>query len=119
MSQDPETAAHAWRDAAEDLGITVAAPCELLDEGGNISAVAVAWVESFGSGNGSVVAGLRSHRQAVQSAARRQGQFCSFINEESYAHYDRELFVAALNDWGWFGEPAHAPAWYTGKPWAE
>jgi hypothetical protein len=77
VSQDPETAAHARRDAAEDPGITVVAPYELLDESGNISAVAVAWVESFGSENGSVVAGLRSHRQAVQSAARRQGRLCS------------------------------------------
>jgi len=112
-------AAHAWRDAAEDLGITVVAPYELLDDSGDISAVAVAWVESFGSENGSVVAGLRSNRQGVQSAARRQGQFCSFINEESYVQYDRELFVATLNDWGWHGDPAHAPAWYTGKPWTE
>jgi hypothetical protein len=98
-------------------GITVVAPYELLDEGGNISAFALAWIESFGSENGSVVAGLRSRRQAVQSAARRQGQLCSFINEESYAQYDRDLFVATLNDWGWYGDPAHAPGWYTGKPW--
>jgi hypothetical protein len=95
------------------------APYELLDDNGNISAVAVAWVESFGSENGSVVAGLRSHQHAVQSAARRQGQFCSFINEGSSAQYDRELFVATLNDWRWYGDPAHAPAWHTGKPWTE
>jgi hypothetical protein len=41
--------AQAWRDAAEDLTITVVAPSELLDETGQIAAVAVAWVESFGS----------------------------------------------------------------------
>ena len=87
MSHDSDTAAHAWRDAAEDLGITVVAPYELLDKSGNISALAVAWVESFGSENGSVVADLRSHRQAVQSAAWRHGQFRSFINEESYVQY--------------------------------
>jgi hypothetical protein len=55
----------------------------------------------------------------VQSAARWQRQFYSLINEESHALYDRDLFVATLNDWGWIGDPAHAPVWYTGKPWTE
>jgi hypothetical protein len=90
--------AHAWRDAAEDLGITVVAPYELLNKAGDVAAVGVAWIESFGSAQGTVVAGLRSDRAIVQSAARRQGKFCSFINEESYERYDHDLFVATLND---------------------
>jgi hypothetical protein len=111
--------AHAWRDAAEDLKVTVVAPCELLHKAGDVAAVAVAWIASFGSVQGTVVAGLRSDRAIVQSAARRQGKVCSFINEQSYARYDHDLFVATLNDWGWYGDPAQAPAWYTGNPWTE
>lgn len=49
--------------------------------------------------------------------AQARGQACSFINEESYARYDRDLFLATLNDWDWFGDPADAPGWYTGRPW--
>jgi hypothetical protein len=49
----------------------------------------------------------------------REGQSCSFIHQESYARYDRDLFLATLNDWGWFGDPADAPEWYTGKPCSE
>jgi hypothetical protein len=119
VSRDLDMPAQAWRDAAEDLTITVVAPYELLDEAGHIAAMAVAWVESFGSAQGTVVAGLRSDRATVQSAARWQRQYYSLINEESYALYDRDLFMATLNDWGWFGDPAHTPAWYTGKPWTE
>jgi hypothetical protein len=99
VSRDPDMPAQAWREAAEDLTITVVAPYELLDEAGHIAAVAVAWVESFGSAQGTVVAGLRSDRATVQSAARWQGMFYSLINEESYALYDRDLFMATLNDW--------------------
>jgi hypothetical protein len=117
MGQDSGTAANAWRDAAEDLGITVVAPYGLLDAGGEVDSAAVAWIESFGSVQGTVVAAYRSNREAILSAARGRGQFCSFINEASYARYDRDLFVATLNDWGWYGNPAQAPAWYTGEPW--
>jgi hypothetical protein len=122
VSPDPETVTRAWRDAAEDLQITVVAPYELSDAAGNIAAVAVAWIESFGSAQGVVVAGLhaqRSHEEAIRSAARCQGKFLSFINVESYAQYDRDLFVATLNDWGWHGNPAASPDWYTGSPWTE
>lgn len=112
-------AAQAWRDAAEDLRITVVAPYELLDEAGDVAAVVVARIESFGSVQGTVVAGLRSHQETVQSAARGHGQFCSFINEKSYARYNHDLFTATLNDWGWHGDPAQAPAWHTGHPWTK
>jgi hypothetical protein len=95
------------------------APYELFDMNGNVAAVAVAWIEWFGSAQGIVIAGLHSRLETVRSAAQAQGKVWSFINEESYARYDRDLFVATLNDWGWHGNPAEAPDWYTGKPWSE
>ena len=98
MGQNLETASRAWREAAEDLRITVVAPYPLVDQAGDSAGLAVAWIESFGSAQGMVVAGLQSHRERVRSAAQGQGQVCSFINEASYARYDRALFVATLND---------------------
>lgn len=34
----------------------------------------------------------------------------------AYASYDREIFVDALNDWGWNGA-GPPPEWCTGEPW--
>jgi hypothetical protein len=119
VSHDLQAAARAWRDAAEDLRISVAAPYELIDKSGAVPAVVVAWIGSFGSPQGTVVADLQSDRNSVLSAARRQHQFCSFINAESYARYDRDLFTATLDDWGWYGDPAESPEWYTGKSWTD
>ena len=109
----------AWLDAAEDLGITVVAPYELADITSGITAAAVAWIANFGSAAGIVVAPRQARQDQVRVLAHARGPYCSFINEESYARYDRDLFLATLNDWGWFGDPADAPEWYTGKPWTE
>jgi hypothetical protein len=119
VSQDFDAVTRAWRDAAEDLGIFVVAPYELVDKSGVVAALAVAWIGSFGSPQGIVVADLQSDRDAVRSAARRHGQVCSFLNAKSYGRYDRELFRATLDDWGWYGDPAGSPEWYTGNSWTE
>lgn len=119
VSHDFEVVAGAWRDAAEDLRISVVAPYELVDESAVVDAVVVAWIAFFGSPQGIVVADLQADRYSVLSAARRQRQACSFINAASYARYHRELFRATLDDWGWYGDPAESPDWYTGKSWTE
>jgi hypothetical protein len=109
VSQDLEVFTRAWRDAAADLRISVVAPYELVGKSGVVAAVVVAWIGSFGSPQGIVVADRQSDRDFVRSAARRWGQVCSFINAESYAGYNRELFRATLDDWGWYGDPAESP----------
>jgi hypothetical protein len=37
---------------------------------------------------------------------------------DSYATFDRKLFIETLNDWGWFAQDRAAPHWYTGRPWS-
>jgi len=36
----------------------------------------------------------------------------------AYLDYDRDVFIDALNDWGWTGTGA-PPPWYTGAPWTD
>jgi hypothetical protein len=107
----------AWHRAAEDLGISVVAPYQVADQQSQTAVDSVAWVESFGSARGAVVVGRHYPREPIKSIAKAHGQFCSFIDEESYAEYDRDLFVATLNDWGWYGDPDETPEWYTGESW--
>jgi hypothetical protein len=106
-----DSVSRAWLDAAEDLRITVVAPYELAGITGGTAPSAVAWIASFGSAAGIVVARLQARQDQVRAIAQARGQAFSFISEESYARYDRDLFLATLNDWGWFGDPADAPGW--------
>jgi hypothetical protein len=57
MGQNLETASRAWREAAEDLTIAVVAPYPPVGQAGDSAGLAVAWIESFGSAHGIVVAG--------------------------------------------------------------
>ena len=54
----------------------------------------------------------------MQQAAAEGGFYVSFL-APSYDDFDRELFVATLNDWGWKGREGAAPEWYTGEPWSD
>jgi hypothetical protein len=56
VSQDLEAVTRAWRDAAQDLTISVVAPYYLVDMTGVVAAVVVAWIGSFGSQQDIVVA---------------------------------------------------------------
>jgi hypothetical protein len=35
---------------------------------------------------------------------------------ESYSIYERDRFVATVDDWKWFGSGA-PPSWYSGNSW--
>jgi hypothetical protein len=111
---------NAWQRAAVDLGLSVRDPADTT------SAVAptpfVAWAADFGSPAGTVC-GLNDAPDLDRRPARTGGMgacehdaYPSFLSE-SYASYDRELFAATLDDWGWsgLGDP---PDWHTGAPWA-
>jgi len=43
------------------------------------------------------------------------GYFTSLLADH-YLIYDRQLIIATLDDWGWFGHST-APDWYSGIPW--
>lgn len=107
----------AWLDAASDLGIDVVAPFTLRVAERDLTCVAL--VRGFGKVNGMVVLrGGVSEWQGVRdllNAASELGYGHSFVRD-SYARYDRALFVDTLNDWGWQRE-TEPPDWYTGEPW--
>jgi hypothetical protein len=96
----------AWSEAARDLGVRV----ESTESG--------VLVHDFGRPAGTLcIARDASAEQkvAAHQAADDEGYFLSEL-WPSYNEYDRDLFAATLNDWGWFGEGA-SPDWYTGEPW--
>jgi hypothetical protein len=37
----------------------------------------------------------------------------SCMDSPSFHTYERKVFIEALNDWGWTGEPAAKPEWYS------
>jgi hypothetical protein len=101
----------AWQTAAEDLGIAVTAPASLDGE------VCIALVHEFGSPHGTAVVPRGGEREsATVAAALAAGHYVSIVNADSYATYDRNLFVGTLDDWGWYGS-GDPPSWYSGTAW--
>ncbi|NNN22582.1 MAG: hypothetical protein HKL80_11355 [Acidimicrobiales bacterium] len=109
----------AWQQASQDLEIMIHAPFVLKAESKGETIHCIALVEDFGSPNGTVVLGRHTPSKSAQLIAHIQGRFFSLVDEESYSVYSRSLFVATLNDWGWFGARRQPPEWYTGQPWMD
>jgi hypothetical protein len=112
---DSDLSGEAWRQAGRILGLHVVAPFDLETPDGPIRCTA--YIRDFGRRAGTVVLGLESpERDRFIEATRVSGYFSSLLGP-AYAVFDRDEFVATLNDWGWFGDPEVAPDWYTGEPW--
>jgi hypothetical protein len=95
----------AWYEAASDLGLRIEA------RGSGVL------VHDFGSPAGTLCVLMGAPvdgRPAIGDGAVDSLHHSQL--SESYLVYDRELFVATLNDWGWHGRSA-PPSWYTGEPW--
>lgn len=99
----------AWRQAAGNLCVEVRTPYSAYGQD------FVALVEGFGSPKGTVIDWLGSGNTTAALAA--DGYYVSCINPELYRVYDRDVFAATLDDWGWRGEVAERPPWYTARPW--
>jgi hypothetical protein len=101
--------------AGAELGVEVIAPFDLDSEVGPIRCIA--FIAHFGGANGIVVAPVHSP-EAIQLREATSGTDYYFsLLASTYEHYDRDLFVDTLNDWGWKGDPGQEPSWYTGEPW--
>ena len=111
---DSDLMSAAWRRASSELNIRVEAPASKYVRGKLLDCVA--YLPDFGSPLGTVVLESSSANQSG-AAADGAGPFVSRVSG-SYYHFDRDLFVATLNDWGWHGA-GQSPAWYSGEPWTD
>jgi hypothetical protein len=108
-----EAISKAWLDAAQNLGIRVAAPFTLQANEHEVVTYE-AHILDFGGPKGTVTGVLDDDLRDCRANA---GYYCSNL-AASYRQYERQYFVDTLNDWGWFGPTELRPEWYTGKPWS-
>jgi hypothetical protein len=101
----------AWRDAATDLGITFESPFMVRHPAGGLWCAGR--LPDFGSATGTIIAS-RECDERILDIADEQGFFAPGLSPAHYERYVRDLFIEALNDWGWFGVPAKAPPWFAG-----
>jgi hypothetical protein len=106
-----EDISKAWLDAAKDLGIRVAAPFTVQSDQ---SITYEAHIADFGGPKGTLVGVLDDK---LDDSCATLGFYRSNLST-SYRRYERQHFIATLNDWGWYGPERLRPAWYTGKSWS-
>jgi len=109
-SLDSTSLAAAWREAASDLGIRIITPFTIT------GVTFPLHLPDFGGPAGMVCGTLDTPAEHAL-AAERAGYYCSRINTESYSHYQRDAFIATLDDWQYFGPPEQCPPWYASHPW--
>jgi hypothetical protein len=111
-----ESLSEAWQAAELELGIRVTAPALVPGSNGeNIECAAL--VADFGSSEGMAAFPLSRQSSVSESLSAVNQSAVSFLDDDSYSKFDRDLFIATLNDWGWFGT-GDPPSWYTGAPWS-
>jgi hypothetical protein len=102
----------AWEEAGDRLGIDVETSYVLDSSTG--STVFSVYLPDFGGRDG-IVLNAAGHgegdlpRQIARDAGLRYAE-----QHSTFGKYDREEFVAALNEWGWYGPTDDAPDWYVG-----
>ena len=106
-----EDISKAWLEAAKDLGIRVAAPFTVQSDQ---PITYEAHVIDFGGPKGTVVGVLDDK---LEDCRATQGFYRSNLSD-SYRRYEREHFIATLNDWGWYGPEGLRPGLYTGESWS-
>jgi hypothetical protein len=113
LSSHPEPLVNTWREASKKLGFAFESPYTLMVGDERFSVIG--FLPHFGSPRGMVldiwVAGVPDSTRALQQAARRAQIFCSSVSVETYSDYNREAFIEALNDWGYFGPEKARPPW--------
>jgi len=113
MTASDRTSA-AWKIAAADLGIAFVAPFELEEEGRTICYAGL--VRDFGSVAGMLIfVSEKFEAEPWASVAKKNGFGYSCLGS-IYQSYDREEFIAALDDWQWIPKDRPPPPWYTGTP---
>lgn len=105
--------AQAWLDAADDLRIRVMHPFTFTNGAGQEATTVGVFLPDFGSTAGTLLL-CRFDDESLDLVVDGTDYFESGLSPYHYEPYDRETFIEALNDWGWFGEKASAPSWFGG-----
>jgi hypothetical protein len=105
----------AWHKAANELGIRVEIPFTITGNDGRTE-IYEGRVIDFGGPNGTVFAKLNDAKKRWERS-KKEPYFFSFLSS-NYQTYSKDLFVATLDDWKWFGVKGHEPEWYSGKNWS-
>jgi hypothetical protein len=105
--------ARAWQEAAKDLSIRFISPFRFRDPSGKEYAC-TGWLPDFGAPKGALILSRQDSDEA-ELAGDAAGYYVSGLGPKNYETYDRALFMDTLNDWGWYGLPERAPAWFKGR----
>ena len=113
MSHEMNPMAKAWLEAGADLGIRVVHPFTFITPSGVSATTVGVCLPDFGAPSGTLLT-CRFDPDEVHDAAEETDFFQSALSPHSYEPYRREVFIEALNDWGWFGPRDSTPSWFTG-----
>jgi len=111
-----ERVINSWKLASKDLNIKIQSPF-ILTTKNNKKVQFDLLVEKFGSKNGMIIFSfnkMHDIKLLIENDYSYSGLFL-----RSYSTYNRQHFIDTLNDWGYFGDVANTPDWYTGQPWGE
>jgi hypothetical protein len=106
----------AWKMAAADLGIRFTSPFVVTTADGG-SHEHLGLVHQFGGRIGALISVLHEPSQKIPRPAGDDYHW-SILNPH-YGRYERQAFIGALDDLGFFGSEAERPSWYTGKYWGQ
>lgn len=109
-------AAEAWLEASRDLGIRYVHPFTVTTSDGRELTTTGGYLPDFGGPLGTVLLTRFDPEELCElfdEAIEERGYYSSGLNPNCYEPYRRDVYIEALDDWGWFGkEPP--PAWFTG-----
>src|SRR5437762_13929916 len=104
----------AWREAAADLGFQFTSPFVATTCSGE-RFEALGLVHRFGGRIGMLISvGGEPSADAMYPSSEGYSESC--LGRTGYTKYDRALWIQMLDDWGFWGEPSSAPAWYSPGP---
>jgi hypothetical protein len=113
MTELEQRVCSAWRQASADLGVQFSAPF-VVTTARDLSHSYLGLVHHFGRPRGTLICMTSSECPPLPIDSTTE-YYLSLLSE-SYAVYERELFIETLNDWGWCGPAHQRPAWFAGAP---
>lgn len=100
-----------WKIAANDLGIEIEAPFDLMLPSGVHLQVPIL-VRHFGASKGMLVVSDYALVKNLTDEIVRAGYGYSTMDEPRKGEeYTREIFIEVLADWGWHNEKFDKPGW--------